>query len=60
MRNLPVTGTLAFSLAIAVAAGVSRYAATALQTMADSPRDVFLQRVDECGTAPTAGSRPAA
>jgi hypothetical protein len=45
MRNLPVTGILTLSLAIAVAAGVSRYAATA--PTADSPRNVFLQRVDE-------------
>ena len=46
MRGLPVIGLLGFAAAIAVAAGISRWSVSNPQTHSDSPRDVFLQRVD--------------
>jgi hypothetical protein len=46
MRNLPVVGIMALSLAIAASVGISRHAIPGSRTDPQSPREVFLERVD--------------
>jgi hypothetical protein len=46
MRRLPVAGILALSLGIAASVGVSRHTIPRSQTVPQSPREIFLDRVD--------------